>query len=192
MILFCFVATLGFSQTIQGTNTLAGGIDYLKLENSSSTSFNVNYGSFAADDLLWMLNFGFSNSKSPSGSPGLSDQVNTDIEIGPALRKYVHTSSEEFAFFVEGGFNVGFGTDEFETGAGTTKVKSGSLNVYAAPGFSYFFSQNWAVDISFAGFQYIRSNPDKDVDGNESSVFFVGLNSLAPSGFSIRYFFNGN
>lgn len=179
-----------YSQTVQGVTSIAGGVQFVKQPSDTKTfGANVSVGQFILDGFLFGVHFGLQSTKGSSGSPGLEDSKSSDIDVGPFVRKYIFSANEQFAFFADGGVLIGFGSS---TNPPSPKIKSGYTNIFIEPGFTYFFTQNWALDLHFTGFQFLRNDPNKDIDGNEDTTILLGLNSLSPSGFSIRYYFNNN
>lgn len=190
VISLIFLTTVSaFSQTVQGTTTLAGGFEYTDGNSTSSSSetfgVSLDFGQFIADDVLLALQYQYLSTKIPSS---FGENAVTANAIGLYVRKYFHTSKDEFAFFAQPGIQYAFGKQE----SGTFEVKNSAFAIYLSPGFSYFFTPNWAVDLAFTGIQFVNVDPDKDVDDDEDSSFELGLNSLSPSGISIRYFFSRN
>lgn len=193
--LFCFLLSLGISvayvnaQTTAGGIMLGGGFSFVSTSysgtdtNESEFTFLPSAGYFLFDNFALGLNLTIGSAKSEVGG---TDTKTSSFGFGPFARYYMFTNNEKFAFYGQAAFNIG--SSKTDPGAGAD-LKSGTFDFTVSPGFSYFFNEHWALDLGFRGIGVRSQDPDKDVDNNESTTFFFGLNSFAPN-FGVRYFLN--
>lgn len=193
--LFCVLLSLGISlayvnaQTTAGSIMLGGGITFESTSvsgadtNESEFTFSPSAGYFLMDNFAVGLNLTIGSIKEEAG--GL-DEKTSIFGIGPFARYYIFTNNEKFAFYGQASFSIG--SRKYDPGVGND-IKSGSFDFRVSPGFSYFFNEHWALDLGFRGIGITTEDPNKDVDNNERTTFFFGLNSLAPN-FGVRFFLN--
>ncbi len=179
-----------FAQTTQGSFSLGGtiGVTNTKDETNgedirySQFRFQPSVGYFAVDNLMVGLNLNLIAEKEDDGFGG-DDKANTFL-IGPFARYYKFTSNEKFAFFGELGTLFGTQTDKPD---GQNETKSGTFSIYLSPGFSYFFNEHWAADLTLQGISFSSYDQDKDADNDKFTVFNFGVSSFNPS-IGVRYF----
>lgn len=173
------------------SGTVAFGSEEMSSLDAKETSFAVapKFGYFVSENIAVGVGLGFENSKIKANDS--DDKVeNKTTSFGAFGRYYIKTS--KFAPFAE--LNVNYATTSTEyakflgevTGFGDgTDINTISANI--APGFNYFFSDNFAVETSFGILGY--SSRKADVDGAEAdSKFNVGLN-LSNINFGLIYKF---
>lgn len=180
------------AQTTQGSMMLGGGLSFYSdteqanddYENKGLT-FSPNFGYFVSDNLAVGLSLSISNSTFDTGA---SSTDRNSFGIGPFVRYYKFTSSEQFAFFGQADLMFVFGKED-DTPGGETNNRAISFGV--SPGFAYFFNEHWAFDIWFLGIRYESYDDNTDVDDNSSNSFRFGVQSLSPN-IGVRYHFGGN
>lgn len=192
LILALIVGTLVSApgQTTKGNFTFGGGFRYTVNKDSedgnykgTDFSFQPSTGYFISDNLAAGVSLSISSSKYDYGS---FDNTYNQFLVGPFIRYYKFTSNERFAFTGESGFGFGSNTNKSSTGNDT---KGGSLSFYLSPGFSYFLTECWGLELQFRGLTYTRTDPNKDIDNDDGSEFSFGLQSFSPS-LGIRYYLN--
>ena len=109
----------------------------------------------------------------------------TNFGLGPLLRYYKFTANPQFAFYGEFGFSFGMGRYKQNGGDPT---KSTSFNMYLSPGFTWFPTKHWGVDLSMSLLNFSSYDPNKDADGDKDNSFSFGFDSFAPW-LGVRYFF---
>jgi hypothetical protein len=101
------------------------------------------------------------------------------------VRYYKFTANEQFAFFGDVSFLIGGGRQE---NGPNDASKTGLFRFAISPGFSYFFTSHWALDLSLSGISLQSFDPDKDNDNDKESTVTIGISSLSPN-LGIRYHF---
>lgn len=192
IILSCLIGFTGFGQIIKGTKAISGGISYSSTtqpgylgEEDSNSSFEIipGIGYFVSDGLLVGINLGYSTGKTTTFG---NEIKSSGFAAGPFARYYKQTSNDNFAFYGQLSFLYGSGK---ETDSNNQEIKSSAIDIALSPGLVYFFNDHWAVELGFRGIGYFVSDPDKDVDNDQTKTFEVGLNSLLPSTLGFRFHF---
>jgi hypothetical protein len=116
---------------------------------------------------------------------GAENLKSSAFAIGPFARYYKYTSNENFAFFGQASFLFGSGKTEL-TGGGDVKRSFISFDV--SPGFSYFFTDHWALDFSLSLLSISSTDPNKDADDDNVTTVEFGVQSFSPS-LGFRYHF---
>lgn len=184
MGILVFVAYYSQAQTAKGNMMIGGSFgfgstSYEGAPNKYNTfSFSPSFGYFVSDNLAVGSGLSFTHN---STSNGTNQSTDNSFGLSPFVRYYKFTSNEKFAFFAQA--IVGLTSYRNETGTSVTKGSRVSLNI--APGFSYFFTNHWAMDLSLSGFSIFGNNPNGN--GNNSSTVQLDL-SLSPS-IGLRYHF---
>lgn len=179
------------AQTVQGTLTVGGGISYSssKDENiyggevkSSTFSFRPSIGYFVVDNLVIGANIGLVSGKQEQGA---SELKQSEFQVGPFARYYKFTSNERFAFMAEAGLLFGSAK---QTSTGGFEQKGSSTSFYLSPGFTYFLTDKWGLDLQLQGISFYSSDPNKDVDNDKESGVTIGAEFFNPT-LGVRYFF---
>lgn len=198
---FCTLAlAAGYvqAQTTAGHMMIGGNVGYTSQEDENllgrleSKSFNINpqFGYFVADNLAVGLQVSYYNQKSnypdPFNADGKVEDKYNSISLLPFVRYYIFTPNEKFAFYAEAKAGIGFTKIDNE---GFDEVKGRSFTARLSPGFSYFFNEKWALDLTLNGISYWSNdrNTDSDVEDDNSSQFTLGVSSLNPA-LGFRYF----
>ncbi|MEJ7645798.1 MAG: outer membrane beta-barrel protein [Chryseolinea sp.] len=185
------LATLSVAaQTTKGTISFGGSLGFSSTreeddsedQRRSTFQFSPSVGFFVMDKLMIGAALGTSATKTDDGIG--DDDVSRSFSFGPFARYYIFTSNEKFAFFAEAGTSFGGYRNEPDGG---NETKGGFVNVYASPGFSFFPTPHWGIDLQFTALSFTGIDPNKDVDNDRYSTFNFGLNSITSS-IGIRYF----
>jgi len=191
-ILSCLIGFTSFGQIVKGTKAVGGGISYSNTtqpgylgEEDSDSSFELipGFGYFASDGFLVGITLGYSTGKATTFG---SEIKSSGFAAGPFARYYKQTSNENFAFY--GQFSFLFGSGK-ETDSNNQETKTSAIDIAVSPGLVYFLNNHWAVELGFRGIGYNSSDPDKEVDNDNTKTFEVGLNSFLPSTLGFRYHF---
>lgn len=196
LLLFIFMSSLStFAQLVKGNKAIGGGLTYIKVTqpgysiggeaNDSQATFQAlpSFGYFFSDRLIAGINVGYSSTKITQFA---AETTSSSFLVGPQVRYYMQTSNENF--YVYGQLNFLFDFGKTKNGL-SPDVKTSGLDLALSPGLAYFLNQHWAVEMSFQGFGYSKTDPNKDVDNNEIKTVNIGLNSLLPSGIGFRFHF---
>jgi hypothetical protein len=99
------------------------------------------------------------------------------------------TSGDKFYFMAETGLWFGSARTKNTNPTNTTENKRNSISIYISPGFSYFFSDKWALDFQLAGISYTSSDPNTASGSKDDkrNTFVFGTESFNPS-LGFRYF----
>lgn len=208
------IAMTANAQTEKGNNLIGGSIGFnyrnqkpLNTTNSSinetSRSFNIspNFGHFFAKNLAVGLQVGYSSGKTESQSiyfPGSGNlqfinsvSKSNTINIFPYLRYYVDIV-DKFKFFGQANVGMAFGKTKNSTTylANYADQNISYKNTYyqasVNPGFAFFPSKKWAVELSFPLLSYSKQNmKDDGVNLNSQALssesFTFGFSSFTPS-----------
>ncbi len=161
-------------------------------ERRSDFTFAPAVGYFIADRFALGLGLNLSTSRSEDTNGNTRVVSSTSgFSIAPFARYYVPTANEKFQFFAQGTFAFGSNRNRVRTETPNSTVTvdgnpTRTLDFSISPGFAYFPSDHWALELRFRGFYINSVNPD----GNDNNRTEVGLNvnSLAPS-LGLSYFF---
>lgn len=185
LFIFVFVCAVAQAQTSQGSMMLGGTFQIESFGSqgndakTSTFSISPSFGYFISDNLAVGATIGFGSTTTTN--PPAPQVKSSGVIVGPFARFYKFTSNENFAFYAEGGINIGSSTS-------TGDIRSSSTAIYVRPGFAYFFNEKWALDMTLAGIAYQSNDPNKNVDNDKSNTFRFGVSSFSPS-FGFRYFF---
>jgi hypothetical protein len=179
-----------YGQTKSGNMMIGGGISNSSFSEgdgnndfrTGSFSFSPSFGYFLSNNLAVGAQFSLS-----SGYSEVNDirNNNSSVTFGPFIRYYIFTSNEQFAFFGDASILIGGGKQE---NGQNDPNKTGVFRFAVSPGFTYFFTPHWALDLSLAGISFQAFDPNKDNDDDEERSFTFNINSLSPS-LGIRYHF---
>ena len=198
-IAFAGMAWVANAQTSQGRLFINGTFSVSSQtverdddERESSLQFAPAVGYFIADRFALGLGFGLSTNRNEDTNGNTRVIASSSgFSVAPFARYYVPTANEKFQFFAQGTFAFGSsrGSVRTETPNSTITVESNptrTLDFSISPGFAYFPSDHWALELRFRGFYIESVNPD----GNDNNRTEVGLNvnSLSPS-LGLSYFF---
>jgi len=181
------VITSGFAQTAPGNMMIGGGLrifsdSYENGSSASSTTFSPGFGYFVADNFAVGTTLAISGGRTGAG-PGRT--VRNSFGLGPFARYYMFTSNENFGFFGQAQFVLGFGKTDHETN-GVSRNRSFAFSI--APGAAYFFNEHWAMELSIVGLEFLSTDPDTENDNDKRNTIEVGLNTLIPN-VGFRYHF---
>lgn len=189
-IIFLTLGTIVNAQTTQGTLSVGGQLQFAADKQTDSdgdtktNSFELSpsVGYFVADNLMVGASIYVGTGKTTFG-PNNETKV-TSFGGGPFARYYMFTKNEAFAFYGEAG--VGFnGTKQVN---GNNSRKGSSIGAYVAPGFAWFPTQHWSIDLQLSLLNFRSNTPDKDNKDNKTTSFSFGVDSWSPS-LGVRYFF---
>lgn len=187
--IFFMIVTNGLGQkTLSGTKVLGGAITYNQTENAGYyeigklTELEIlpSFGYFAKDD--WMAGLALGYSQTKNGSSKTSGPI-----VNPFGRYYVHADNENLFFYFQLSYSLFTGKTKSEVN--NVEISSGKWDISIAPGLTYFLSDKIAIDLSFRGIAYGVTDPNKDIDDDETKVTQIGLNSLKPYSLGFRWYF---
>lgn len=183
LILISFFAK---AQTSAGNMMLGGSLsitstNYKNSNDNDNSGFSLapSFGYFVKDNFAIGASISFNSSRFGVAP----ESKTTGFGVGPFVRLYKFTSSEQFAFFGQGGISIN--SSRTETGNLVTDRLS-SVTFSVSPGFAYFFNEHWAGEFAFSLLSVTSANHDNN-NSDRTSVNF-GLNSFNPS-IGIRYHF---
>ncbi len=188
------MATITFlqAQTSQGNFMIGGGFGFSSQSRQNNNDYVDNYtylepsvGYFVIDNLAVGLNLFVGGGKFQNG---VTDQQYSDFGVGPFVRYYVPTSNEKFSFYGQASFF--FVNETFTNNVNGDKFREGESRFSIAPGFTYFFTPHWGLDVGLTLFSVVVEDPDRDNNNNNRTYVDFGLNSLSPN-LGVRYFFGG-
>lgn len=186
--LLCVICS-SFAQTSAGTFAISGnvGMSASRYRNdanetkSTTYSFGPSLGYFVRDELMLGAYTDLSIARQNSDN---SSWRQTNFGMGPFARYYKFTRNEQFAFFGEFGFGFAFGRNQSNGG---DPQKTSTYNMYLSPGFTWFPTPHWGVDLKMNLLSFTSQDPNRDNDGDRYNSVNFGLN-LGPY-VGIQYFF---
>lgn len=182
LISFSLVAK---AQTSTGNMMLGGSIS-ITSTNYKTSNDNDNSGFGLAPSFGYFIKDNFAIGASVSLNSGRfgtgpNESKTFGFGVGPFVRLYKFTSSDQFAFFGQGGISIN--SSRTESGnLVTDRVSSVAFSV--SPGFAYFFNEHWAGEFAFSLLSVTSANHDNN--GSDRTSVNFGLNSFNPS-VGIRY-----
>jgi outer membrane protein len=177
------------AQTSQGSIVLGGSI-FLNSTKQESIDYRTNEFGFSPQvGYLIKDNFeiggklSISTSKYESGS---QESKSFGWSIGPYARYYHFTENNRFAFYGHAQAVIGFGKNSYEDAFNNNEAKSNSFSISLSPGFTYFFTDKWGLDLQLSGISLSWRDPNTDADNNMQTNFGASFN-LHPS-LGLRYY----
>jgi outer membrane protein len=176
------------AQTAAGNMMVGGSLKYTSTsfnggdDKENQMIFSPSFGYFVADNFVVGGEITLLTSSEDEGAENLKSSL---FAIGPFARYYKYTGNEDFAFFGQASFSYGSGKSD-NTGGGDTKFSVFVFDV--SPGFSYFFTDHWALDFSLSLLSISSTDPDKDADDDNVTRVEFGVESFSPS-LGFRYHF---
>jgi hypothetical protein len=104
----------------------------------------------------------------------LAEQFRASISLSPFTRYYIPVIENQF-------FN--FGEVQIATGLGND---ASSFSFSVAPGFAFFPSEPWCVELGFSLLSFGMQNPDGE--NNNTTNFSFGVSTFSPS-IGVNFFF---
>lgn len=178
------------AQTSQGSVSIGGGINFGARKDQqpgndnkvTSFSFSPQAGYFVIDNLEVgiALNVSTQNNKPGNGI----DSKSNYFGIGPFARYYIFTSNEQFAFFGDARFGFSASKYKPETGNDT---KGSAVTFAVSPGFVFFPTKRWGIELSLSLLSITSQDPNKDADDDKVTNVNFGFNSLS-TGVGVKYY----
>lgn len=201
LALCAFALTTGYgqAQTTAGRMMIGGNVGYTKQKNEDvlwspheTKRFIINpqFGFFIADHLAVGLQVDYTDQRFTRRDVFTSDEVeykSTSTTLSPFVRYYIFTPNEKFAFYVQAMAGVGFLKNDVVDSP--DPVKGRAISAQLSPGFSYFFTEKWVLDLQLNGISYASYdwNTDSDAKNDKTTVLTFGVSSLNPA-LGFRYF----
>jgi hypothetical protein len=181
MLFMSLIMTLPLiAQTEQGNLLLGGTLGAYSTSTgtgnrkATQSGFSVvpRIGFFASNNLAIGIGIGYSSSKIKE--PFELDISSNVLEVNPFGRYYVDIS-DKFKFFGEFGINLRFGATYVDRGTiDPEPLRSRSIEAYIRPGFVFFPSQKFGIELTISGISYANVDPDTGFDGATFNVFNIG------------------
>jgi hypothetical protein len=201
ILALCALAlTVGYvqAQIAPGRLMIGSNIGYQSQKNEQGVGgelrikrliINPQLGYFVAENFAVGLDVAYINQKDNYSSWQYGNgetELNTTI-LSPFARYYIFTSNEKFAFYAEA--MVGIGFSKTDPSYSDEDINGKNFNARLSPGFSYFFTEKWVLDLQLSGISYVSNDPNKedDADNDENYSFVFGASSFNPS-LGFRYF----
>ncbi|RZL41863.1 MAG: porin family protein [Pedobacter sp.] len=169
----------GFSK---GSMFLSGAfsLESSKTGESKTSGFEIEprFGYFVTDNIAIGGKLGYASSKAETAGVDTAD--NTALTIG-AFGRYYFTPASQFSLFGQAGLDYSSIENKL------ADAKSNEIGVNVGLGLSYFVSNDWAIEATWAGLGYTSN--DNGGDGAEKTNTF-GLNAdLRAISFGVVYKF---
>lgn len=158
----------------------AFGIGSESTGDDKSTGFEIapRVGFFLTENIAIGGKIGYASDKAEDAFGDTQDDVT--LTLG-AFGRYYFTPASQFSLFGEFGFD--YMTEEDKL----SDSKSNGFGVGLGLGLSYFVSNNWAIEATWAGLRYETTKPD--FTGAESTDTFGLGADLRSFGFGVIYKF---
>ena len=192
LVLFLMAAGLTYcvnAQTSKGNMMVGGALSFFTVSDQSDTdfeykgtSFSPSFGYFLFDNFALGAELSVGSTTTDNGN---TKRISSSFGFGPFARYYKFTSNESFAFFGQARFLYSSGKVD-DTPGGENKTQNIAFSI--SPGFSYFFTKHWALDLSIAGLVIQSNDPNKDADDDKVNSVEFGISSLSPT-LGFRYHF---
>jgi outer membrane protein len=144
---------VGFAQ---GDLFVSGGIGFGSTKQGDAKSSDFNFspavGYFISENIALGARLDINSGTEENGGP----EIKTSGFGVEAFGRYYFIPASKFSVFGE--LAVGAGSSKREVGNNETKFKTFGVN--AGVGVSYFLSNHWAVEASWAGLGYNTSEED--------------------------------
>ena len=198
VILAALVSVAANAQTTQGQLFAGGNLGFSSTNFESAkdvknTSFSIvpEIGYFVADNLAVGLGIGYGMGKVTRPTASVTTETTSSVfVISPFVTYFVATAGDKFFFTPQfrAGFNLGNQKirETYGTFDQTVTAKTQNIDIAVSPGFTYFPSDNWALDFRIRGLYYNMNNPEGG--NNNNSTVGLDVSSLRPT-IGINYFF---
>ena len=145
------------------------GFNTTSFDESKSTTFNIapRVGFFVADNIAIGGRLGYTSTKSEVDDVETGDT--NEFSVG-VFGRYYFTPSSRFSTFGEA--MIDYATSKNELVDDSTV---NSFGIAIAPGVSYFLSDSWAIEATWAALSF-RNSKNADIDDAEATSEF-GLNA---------------
>lgn len=189
-----------YAQTEKGKIFIGGGVNFRSQSNQSdnqnanikNNNFGISpsVGYFVADRFAIGLSAGYNASKDSyrtfdqQGNPLVAELKSNSLSISPFVQYFFPISDGKFFFSPTLGTSLGFGKSRNSFPTSNT-YSTTMFSVSVNPGFSYFPTEHWGINLNVGGLSYYVTNPEGD--NNNTSNLNFGLGSGASVG--INYFF---
>lgn len=194
-ILLCIVIIMSKfcgAQTTKGNFTLGGNASFKSSKQGDTNNYSYNtlalspqLGFFIKDNFEIGGQLSLSTSKNDWG---YQKSKNFGFIIGPYARYYHFTENNRFAFYGHAQAVIGFGKNSYEDTSNKNEAKSNLIGISLSPGFTYFFTDKWGLDLQLSGVSLSWQDPNTDADNNMQTNFDTSF-SLQPS-LGLRYYIN--
>ena len=170
------------AQTEQGTIMAGGAVNFSTSKSDadgaeSSDSFTIlpMMGYFIQNNVAIGTGIGYSHSKNAGGKSGT-------FIVNPFARAYKGLGSEQFKFF--GQLSVPLSFENSEDDDGNDTGSETSIGVALSPGFAFFPTKKFAIELTFSGIQFqntkVEDGAGNKVDGSSGNSFSIGANFFSP------------
>lgn len=192
-VLFTAVAVLGFTFANAQEGSSTGGfaqgdmfvsgavsIGSEKTGDMKSSGFEIEpkFGYFISDNIAIGGKLGFTSYKAENGSFDTADQAG--LTVG-AFGRYYMTPGSQFSLFGEFGFDYTSWDNKL------ADAQASEIGVGLGLGLSYFVSNNWSIEATWAGLGYTSN--DNGGDGAEKTTTFGLGAELRAISFGVNYKF---
>ncbi len=185
------------AQTEKGKRFIGGSVGFNSQSNQNnrdlkSNNFNISpsVGYFVAERFAIGLSAGYNASKDryqtfdQQGNPLVAESKSNFLSISPFVQYFIPVSDGKFFFSPTLGTSLSFGRSRNSLTTNDT-FSTSTYSVSVNPGFSYFPTEHWGINLNVGGLSYRVINPKGD--NNNTSNLNFGLGSGASVG--INYFF---
>ncbi|MGC3946833.1 MAG: outer membrane beta-barrel protein [Chryseolinea sp.] len=191
-IVVCSSVSISLAQISAGTFALGGNITYTGThdqgagagdpQRSNNFTFMPSLGYFVTKGLLVGGEIVVATIKEEFNGYNYKQNV---FGVGPFLRYYHFTKNNQFAFVGDFGMNYGVAKDRYNDNDPNT---SNRFNLYITPGFTWFPTEHWGIDLKVNLFTYTSYDPNNDQDNDKENTLTFGLSTFSPS-LGLRYHF---
>ena len=198
------VSALAFTtqaQTEKGNFLLGGNVQVSTSKNDGASKSDVGFavipsvGYFVSDNFAVGTGIGYQYNKnySQGATADLGFSTQTSAFVVSPFARYYKGLNESFKFFGQLSVPMAFGNTKVGDAEGDnmTKVsKDNTVGVALSPGFAFFPSKNFGIELSVQGISYndvsYKDANDNDNGGNKN--FNIGANFFNPK-LGVQFYF---
>lgn len=171
-------------------------------DDLSTFSFTIlpDAGYFINDNVAFGLGIGYTQEESKTFELDVNiplfveTRINAFV-IAPFMRYYKSIGKSNHWYFwgqLRTAFNFGKNNTKVDilntSNMLNTKTNTRTIDIAVSPGFTFFPSEKWAIEVGLRGLYYNIEDPDIDSDDNSIIEIGLGINSFTPN-FGVRIFF---
>jgi len=190
VLLIAAVALASFTasaQTEKGTVVLGGTAQFEtskedgESESTDDLTITPVIGYFVANNISLGAGVGYAQRKSALGKAGA-------FVVSPFGRCYKSLGSEQFKFFGELAVPLAFGT--IKNSSDVKVATTSSVGVSLSPGFAFFPTKKFGIELGFNGVSYISTTTKAEVGGAKATndTFSIGADFFSPQ-LGLQFYF---
>lgn len=172
------------AQTEQGNILLGGSVNYTSTKSDADDAEAVNtfsimpqVGYFVADNIAVGTGIGYMSIR--TDFPVVDNVKLNAFAIAP-FGRYYKSISDQFKFFGQLAVPMAFGTLDADA---DEDLKTTSVGVSLSPGFAFFPTKKFGIELGFSGISYTNTKvkfDGEEIEGAGSDTFSIGADFFSP------------